>query len=302
MKNKFVKISLFIATSLFWSSATHGSPHCQNNQDLEALSALYEDFAITASNQDSEGHLATFTRKFAPLNIIYKTENGPQLNQRSGNWWARVIARKPENYQLVISDTEYFLEGDIAFSSAHFQQMEGESPDGYGNDLFTYLKTDNGWKISSLNNTYVAEDWVDNNTTSLLTPKEIKRKLTQLSKAIKKSDSEQFLQLFTKPSVPFYSTATFKKTGLTDKEQNAQFFADQMATSNSFAFYRPINTKVRIFDDYTAAAHGAYIEFNNGKITKGRQITIFVADNEGSWKIASVWKSLQDTKRLPKHP
>ncbi len=86
------------------------------------------------------------------LNVSMKADKaaGYYFKSIASDWAAMVQDQITVPYELRISEAEYEIIGNFALSTARFDEYMNNTHNGDGYDMFTYVKTKDGWKINHM--------------------------------------------------------------------------------------------------------------------------------------------------------
>jgi hypothetical protein len=257
------------------------------------LSQVYDQFESSVASGDGDGLLATFLYDDVPIHIIERTDSGPvSYSPRSGTGMANYIATNTDNYELRISNTEFHLLGNFAYSIADFDEYIQGRLEGSGKDLFMYLNSANGWKLVVLSNSFTYEvanfDYGDGWNMS----RQVEQTLTELQTAINTQNSALFASLF----VNDYAIYSSLNQNLCDgsfstTEHSAGAFYNWTTGFNPTPNLTISNSDIQIYDDFLATAVTEYQKSVSGEVFEsGQQIITLISDAQSRWVITGVYE------------
>lgn len=129
-------------------------------QAQHQVAATYPiSFEKAVHAQKADDIRALYANDDVVLNVTMKSDNASQYYFKStAEKWAKIVETQiPAPYELRISDENFALFGPYAISTARFDEFVGgqHSSDGY--DMFSYVKTADGWRIAHMDVT-LAQD------------------------------------------------------------------------------------------------------------------------------------------------
>ncbi len=258
------------------------------------LTEFYRVFESTVKNKDKEGHRALYLYDTAPVVVMPKTPNGPMdYFTNHANGWINYFSRPDMPYELKISEIEFDVFDDrLAISIARFDEYTNNEYSSHGIDVFTYIKTTEGWKFAMLHNTVrLASDSTDYSKPFEFDnkPKDLPE---QLQNALNNKDKYGLINLFHSGLGQFF--------GIKDEFGEFNHFfhtvagrADYMMRTPATYYYKFSNIKTKIYDQYIAVITLDYNAVINGKDKRsGKKVMFCYATANTGWKISSVYSLL----------
>lgn len=253
--------------------------------DIEEIVDVYHKFEETVRSKDRLAHDSLYLHGNMPLNIVAKS-NGPKVTFFGSDNWA---ASWSSSLELKITNIDVTVIGNIAYTTAEFEEFNGSNSVGYGEDLFVYIRTGSGWKLSTLNNTFVYTSDIRDYTNPFPINNTIESVLESLRSSINSKDRNAFLDLFVNQLTHFFS---FQNTFDLDWNYNfhsAQAFINSVVNSQSSFELSMENSEILVHDQYMATVVSDYVISEDGNETeKGRQMITLTADINKGWLISSV--------------
>lgn len=284
-RNSFTFIKIYIVLLFFISNIISAQ------SDSTLIINMYDDFQTTVKSKDVTGHSNLLLTPFMPVNIINKSPQGPTINYINAQSWISFFSQ-PRPYELVISDIDVKLENNIAITIANFKEYINENYSAFGTDVFSYVKTNDGWKYNTFNNTVVLssdqndyeEAFTFNNK-----PEDIPDLFTA---SINQKNRTNFTNLFTSNFAHFISVDGTLNESFSTAKHSANAFINSVINNSSNIEFELNNYKIEIHDQYVASIIGDYsIKENNELSESGRIILVLNASRAANWKINVVLKS-----------
>lgn len=264
----------------------------------EELQQLLVDFAVTEEDKNAEGHAALYLSENSTVNFVLKSNGSPAIATLTRDQWIGFFTSWDYDYFPVYSDIEFSIEKGLAADSHLFQGFRDGNEDLFGNDLFVYVHTPEGWKIVSLSSTITAPD--DTTDYSDLEIEASTQVIFQDFKtAFDSRAATDFTSLFSTPTAPCFR---FKKVFSETYDANthtAGVFLEQLngLPSNIKIDFQRLNIDVK--DQYTALASASYtISKGAKKLEKGRLLTTLVGTPSEGWKISAMVFSINKSSAL----
>ncbi len=264
----------------------------------EELQQLLVDFAVTEEEKNAEGHAALYVSENSMVNFVLKSSGSPVIFTLTRDEWIGFFTSWDYEYFPVYSDIDFSIEKGLAASSHQFQAFRDGNEDLFGNDLFLYLNTPDGWKIISNSSTITTPD--DTTDYSGLEIEASTHAVFQDFKTAFDSRAEtDFTSLFSTPTAPCFR---FKKVFSETYDVNAHtagVFLEQLNGLPSNIKIDFQRLKIDVKDQYTALASASYtISKGAKKLEKGRLLTTLVGTPNEGWKISAMVFSINKSSAL----
>ncbi len=268
------------------------------NETKEALNQILVDFAVTEEEKNAEAHGALYLSENAMVNFVLKSNGNPSVASLTRDQWIGFFTSWDYEYFPVYSDINFSIEKGLAADSHLFQGFRDGNEDLFGNDLFVYVNTPEGWKIVSLSSTITAPD--DTTDYSDLEIEASTHTVFENFKTAFDARSEtEFTSLFSTPTAPCFR---FKKVFSETYDTNAHtagVFLDQLNGLPSTIKIDFQRLKIEVKDQYTALASATYtISKRAKKLEKGRLLTTLVGTPSDGWKISAMLFSINKSSAL----
>ncbi len=255
-------------------------------EDEEYVLGMYDKFQTTVKAKNITEHRKLLLHNSMPVNIIRKSTTGPTISAIDAETWIAFFSQ-PQPYELRISEINLKLEENIGISIAFFREYVNNSFSAYGTDVFSYVKTDDGWKYSTFNNTVVNSR--DNNDYSIPydfhnSPEDIP---VEVSEAISQKDKSDFLGQFTSGAAHFITVDSVFNESFSSMKHTANAFIDYLLASSGNISYELSNYEISVYDQYAGSIIGDYTLSEDGNISEtGRVIYVLNASREAGWRVS----------------
>ncbi len=280
-------------SDIYWASIESFVNAHPDSLALQELETVYLDFESTVAEKKASEHLALYLNNDVNVNIIVKENELFSFLERNAFRWSRSFSR-PWPYRVDISETKFELYGNTALSVARFDEVERGVSNGYGIDLFLYTKTTNGWKYTTLNNTYIdLEDTFDYSTLPVDSSP-----LNQLNNAqlmLNQDNGSGFIELFSNANAPCFAIDTPLQINAPLNYTVTDFVA--LYFSKDFNLSLDINdSEFEYFDDFLAKSISNFtLKSNDDTFATGKAIATYIATPSNGWKLSALVFSAQNT-------
>jgi hypothetical protein len=274
------------SSDIYWASIENIVSAHPDSLALNELKTVYLDFESTVADKKAAEHLALYLNDDVNVNILVKSNESFSFLERDAYRWSRSFSR-PWPYRVDISETEFELYGNTALSIARFDEVERDVTNGYGIDLFLYTKTTNGWKYSTLNNTY--NDLNDNFDYSTLpldsTPLD---RLKDIQLMLNQDDSTGFKELFSNANAPCFIINNPLNTD-ESLEYTVSDFIDIYFSKNYNLSLEIDNSEFEFFDDFLAKSVSNFsLKSDNETFATGKAVATYIATPNAGWKLSAL--------------
>lgn len=256
-----------------------------------ALTRTYRKFESSVAERDKAGLIDTFLFKSIAINIVERGGKGPvYYSPRSGTGMANYIGTNGDEYRLVISDVKFHILDNVAISLAHFEEFVRGENVGFGEDLFTFVKTLNGWKIALTNNSFTYKSATIEYGDGWKMLDTIGNLIKRLETALNTGDEAEFEREFAKRIGQFYKFDQALCEGNYDKKSHGyKAYFEKFTALEGQAEYKILAPKIEIIDDFLALVTSQYeISIDSQTIEIGQQFMTLMANQKGQWKITAI--------------
>lgn len=290
--HKFTILLLSFFISFLSSQAQHNIGSSIDFEEIEIIYHTFEDAVKTKNKSQLE---SIFLHNSVPVSIICNTSQGPHDHYSSySNWWTNYVSNLDYPHELRISDIKYEQLGEgLIITEARFDEYENNTPSSFGIDVFTYIKTKNGWKLSALHNTVT----IVNDSTDYSSPFKFKNNPEEfpvmLREAISNKDKAEFLALFHSPFSPYLGFKSEFNEQFIYPVHSAGGTAERLPRIPASLDVEYGNIKSKIYDNYIAVITMDYkLKVNGKELRNGRQVILLYATAESGWKISGIFQLL----------
>lgn len=255
--------------------------------DLAELEDLYEKFELYVREKNGPGLRSIMLHNLFPLYITGKEPGGIVHFVLNGLQFEQYNLGNPNLHELRISNTEFFIYNGFAVSWADYDEYENSNPIGKGVDLFYYIKTAEGWKLATTNNTYILTgDNTDYEATQPMTTIPIS-KVQEMVNAFNEEDKDTFLSAFA-TKAPFIVLSGALGEDYSNDIHTASAFID-CALNDANDFKLSIsNETIEIQDQFLAKVEADYsLSVESGVIESGKMVLTLIGTPQGGWKISA---------------
>lgn len=123
--------------------------------DTTQIKQVYQQWESTVLNKQVSQHLGLYLYPQAPVYIIKKSPAGANVLATINVTNFTNSFSQPTPYQLAISGIQVVKDSSFAITDARFDEYYNNNHEGFGRDMFGYIKTNAGWKLLFLHNTFV---------------------------------------------------------------------------------------------------------------------------------------------------
>ncbi len=249
-------------------------------------------FRQSEEEKNAETHRALYLSDQSALNLVLKQYGNPFIVSLPRDQWIGFFTSWDYAYYPVYTNQVFYVGNGMTINHHPFQGYKNEKPDIYGEDLFTYVQTANGWKLVNVTATIVNPDDTTNYKSKVWVSQNPAQVLVDVEKGVTTANWKLFSAAFLQEGVPcFQFTDVFTEPYETGKHSAKSFF-DLLTSGNREMNLR--HTKVTIHDQLTAHASADYVIHVQGKVeTKGEMLATLAATPNAGWKITSMMYSAQ---------
>ena len=255
--------------------------------ELPLLEEVYANFEEYTTNKDAASFNSILLHNSIPLFITGKETTGIVSLTMNGPQFVNYIINDPNPHELRISNTEFSIFKGVATSWANYEEVIGTSTVGTGIDLFFYVNTNDGWKLTTTNNTYtLTGDTTDYET---LAPMNIEPSVTlnNMITAFNSENKTNFLNAFKNESSFFLLSSVFTGSYSNNIHSPEAFIDCAMDSTTSFSLSIS-NEEIEIRDQYLAKVIADYsIAQNSTEIESGKMVLTMIGTPTGGWKISA---------------
>ena len=263
----------------------------EKNKIKEELIKIYDDFEKSVVEKDKELHESLYLYDSAPVNVVVTTGNGPMdyySNDLQG--WMNFFSRPDMPYELKISEEKYEIINDaLAISEARFDEYNTNKYTSKGIDIFTYIKSDKGWKFLTLHNTVTHIEDTNDYSNPMKFEISVDDIREQFQQAVKNRDREKLTSLFHSTLNPYISM----------KDQfNGDFYYPHHSIGGTInrivrGYYQLelefSNVKKKFYDNYICVMTMDAKLLGNGKeLSNGTHTWILYPTANSGWKISAI--------------
>lgn len=311
MKTKLLRISVvLLMVGALQSSQLYGrvvselnsleNPDSVIKADLEELYGKFEKYV---KEKNKEAFLKLFVHEFGRLNIVSKKKGVPKMFLNTATTWANSFTRNELPYRVDISDTEYEWSNNVAISVAHFDNVSNNVKNGFGKDVFMYVKTSLGWKLLLTNNTYIAlDDDFDYSKLQIEAP--LKSALDSMLSTFNRRDADGFVNTFASSLMPCFSFSEVFSEAYSTTNHVVKAFSDSLLDKKYALTLELEGTEALVNDDYLGKSiSGFTMKYDGQDYLKGKMFATYVATPNRGWKISALVFSITEKKfDLPTFP
>ena len=205
----------------------------------------------------------------------------------SGPQFVNYIINDPNPHELQISNTEFSIFKGVATSWANYEEVINSNTVGSGIDLFFYVNTDNGWKLTTTNNTYLLPgDTTDYETTAPMNEEPIVT-LNNIVTAFNIGNRTNFLSNFKNGSAFFLLSTVFDEVFSNSIHTPTAFIDCALGATSSYTL-SVSNEDIEIKDQYLAKVTANYvIEKDSMELETGTMVMTMIGTPSGGWKISA---------------
>lgn len=285
---------LLLLTGSIFSQTLFNS---NDSTTIQEISDIYDLFQETVKNKDVEGHRDILLYNYVPVNIIIEQVNGISFYPNNGLSWTNFFSNPNMGYELVISEIEYLTDGPIAITKAHFDEYVNNSLSTDGEDVFVYLKTYDGWKLTALHNTDKEINLTVQNP--LQVPNNILELPDSLAKAIREKDTQAYDNLFYDSRAFCYDVTGELQEGYSFTQLlRGAYFSKIVGDINEHdIIYNNVNYE--IVDNYIAVLTCDYEYQIAGEMKhSGKQYWVLMGLTEAGWKASVILNKIDQVTSL----
>ncbi|MEO0527364.1 MAG: hypothetical protein AAFZ89_09065 [Bacteroidota bacterium] len=270
-----------------------GGPRKQK-ETREALGKILQDFVITEEAKDGANHSQLYVSNGSTVNFVLKSNGNPVITNLTRDQWIGFFTSWDYEYFPVYSDIDFTIKRGMALDSHLFQGFRDGQPDLFGNDIFLYVKTPDGWKIVSLSSTITAPD--DTTDYDAIGPLEASPYMVfdHFTRTMEQQDFEAFTGLFINETAPcFRFQKEFDVPYSQDAHTASAFFREtQEKTPGGTINFQAL--KIEIKDQYTAQVSSSYnLKNDYGIVEKGEILATLAGTPTDGWKITAMLFSIK---------
>lgn len=257
------------------------------NVELPLLEEVYANFEEYTTNKDAASFNGILLHNNIPLFITGKETTGIVSLTMNGPQFVNYIINDPNPHELQISNAEFSIFKGVATSWANYEEVIGSNTVGTGIDLFFYVNTNEGWKLTTTNNTYLLPgDTTDYETTEPMT-EEPSVVLNNMAAAFNSKNRSSFLSNFKSESTFFVLSEVFSQTYSNNTHTPQAFIDCALDATNSYTL-SIANDEIEIRDQYLAKVKADYVIAQSGTdIETGKMIMTMIGTPSGGWKISA---------------
>lgn len=264
----------------------------KSGSTITKINKVMEEFVTTEGNKDQEGHRALYVSPSSKLNFVFKNYNNPFLVELERDVWIHVFSSWDYEYYPVYSNTKFYIEQGVVIDRHDFQGYRDGVKDIFGNDLFMYLETEEGWKILNISSTIVNPDDETDYSGSIISTSP-STALEAFQTGFNERDSALFKSAFTNVNA---SCVRFRDKFLEDYSNelhSSQAFYSSLPEGMDGLKLELTRLKIDTHDQLTAVATSEYNITKDGyPIEKGKVLATLIATPEQGWKISSMALSI----------
>ncbi len=287
-----VTLHVFVLSILFLNSSCIRDYLGNTPSEKEAradLEQILSDFAITEEEKNATAHAELFLSEGSTVNFVLKNNANPSIATLTRDQWIGFFTSWDYEYFPVYSNIDFSIKRGLAANSHLFQGFRDGHPDLFGNDLFLYVNTPNGWKIVSLSSTITApDDETDYDGLGIegISPYEI---FNRFRIAFDENDQEALTTLFVNSTAPCFRFKKAFSENFDTNRHTAGVFLNQLGSldTNVHIVFDRLNIDIK--DQYTSLASASYtISNGHKKLEKGRLLATLVGTPEQGWKLSAI--------------
>ncbi|MBX3165124.1 MAG: T9SS type A sorting domain-containing protein [Bacteroidetes bacterium] len=267
--------------------------------DTTQIKQIYQQWESTVVNKQASQHLGLYLYPQAQVYVIKKQPSGAQVlaTVNAANF-ANTFSQ-PTPYQLDISDVNVIADSSFAITDARFDEYYNNNYLGYGRDMFGYIKTNAGWKLLFLHNTFIDISDSTDYSVPLALPNSVENVLDGFTTYFNSKNGVGLAWLFVSnqnPAIVFHNVldSNFTLSGNTIND-----FAQIIHNS---VFDRTIqfsNISIHYVDQYLASVFCNYEIMENTQTSEsGRAWFNLMADMNNGWRLTSFVRNTNSTTVL----
>lgn len=265
------------------------TPDPETEADIEAISDLYTaQYTKFIRDNDTDSLYDLYISRNLPLRITRKTTRGPYTSTDNISLWMGSTVGRIPDYEMITGEPFVLVDDGIAVSVGEFNELNGERETANGVDLFTYVKTPDGWKIVALTAVRTAANDPTDHSQAYALMNDIETIMQSLDENIREQNRGRFLVPFIDPTDPFVMVDGIFDAEFTVNEHSPAAFYDSYIADASAPSLVLENMDVHVEDQYVAYAAADYTLYDGDEIlAQGRWISSFMATANYGWQITS---------------
>lgn len=267
----------------------HGNvsgPELDQNEELPGLEDVYDQFETHVRNKDIDGLNGIFLHNSAPLFIVGKKPTGIQSVRLDGAGFRNYVTNTP-GLELRISNTDFRIKKGVAVSWANYEEVTYSGTTATGVDLFFYINTESGWKLTTTNNTFVNPgDNTDYEAKYAMhdSPAAI---IPNLVTAFNEKDESAWLDNFRSQSTFMVLSSEFSES-FSNSAHTTEAFIDCVTSDSNEYTLSITNAFIEIKDYYLAMVLANYsIGLEGEELESGEIVLTMIGTPNGGWKISA---------------
>ena len=261
--------------------------------NVEKIINVYKKFEHTVKEKDGAGHLDLYLSEKTPVNVFIQKDDRPDHRySKNAGIWSNQISRMKKPYRLDIGEFKVVEIGNgLAISIAPFKEFYDNKASSIGIDVFTYVNTNNGWKLAALNNTVKKpeEDKKKFQYSTLNKPIDVVNKFKE---SIENGNKGDFIENFYKTLSPIIEIENGNVSNTFDAfTQTAASVSDNIFKTNiSDVKYIYKNLETKVYDGIiTVITNDFDLQIKGNSIRKGKHLWIIILDEDLKWKVSGLF-------------
>lgn len=262
-----------------------GTPNCETYAE-EISDLYYMDFQNHIAAQDVEQMRDLYWYPDIPFYAVRKGEYGPTLGLGSTDGWHSFISLAI-NYEMQFDEPNIIIIGNSAILIANYDEYTNRRHLAHGTDVFTYIKTEDDWKLSTINLTYIpANDHYDYSNAYAF-DQTIEQILESFINMLNTRNEEAFLDVFKSPRVQIVFTSGNFAEAFSSDIHTAVAIREQFSEIDTPSPLSLQNIQIDVLDQYLAVAIADYSRLHDDQLEIGKMVFTLVATRSGGWQITS---------------
>lgn len=256
------------------------------SEELQALEQVYSDFETFVRDKNETGLNSIFLHGAMPLYISGKRTSGIENLAFTGAEFINNI-RGRDGLELRISQTDFSIFKGAAWAWANFDEVENNAPISTGIDLFFFMNTTEGWKLTATNNTFTLDG--DNTDYTVTQPMSTEPETTinNMVTTFNQLDRTGFLGTFRSGAPLIVVSGQMTSDYNASQDTPSAFFNCASASSNALTLSLS-DLSIEVQDQYLAAASGNYTFAIEGEtIESGEAVFTLIGTPNGGWRISA---------------
>ena len=275
-----------VATCDIINHGNDSQAELNETQELIALEELYANFETFVRDNDRDALTDMLMDTSTPLFITGKEVSGITKTRLNGAGFVTNVVNS-SGLELRISNTDFTVFKGAAVSWADYTQVNNSSTTATGVDLFFYIKTSEGWKLATTNNTYVLPG--DNTDYEAKNPmlEAPSVTLSEFITAFNDKNKDDMYAAF-KGNSTFIVLSAVLSEDYSQSIHTSNAFIDCMSEDENSYTLTITNEQVEIQDQYLAEVIADYsITLDNSEVESGKMVLTMIGTPTDGWLISA---------------